>query len=63
MPRGALNRLRHLRLAALATLAAATTEAQAAAARTQLEQIDAQLRDFGESGRLVIEQTTEEMRP
>ena len=34
---GALGRLRHRRLAALASLASATTEAQTAAARTELE--------------------------
>jgi hypothetical protein len=60
---GALGRLRHRRLAALASLASATTEAQTAAARTELEQIDAQLQDHGESGRLVIEQTSEELQP
>jgi hypothetical protein len=47
----------------LASLASATTEAQSAAARTELEQIDAQLQDHGESGRLVIEQTSEELQP
>jgi hypothetical protein len=60
---GPLNRLRLRRLGALAALASATTEAQTAAARIELEQIDAQLKDFGDSGQLVIEQTTEELQP
>jgi hypothetical protein len=64
MPRGVLNRLRHRRLGVLAALAnTEMTEAQAAAARVELEQIDGQLRDFGESGQLVIDQTNEELRP
>jgi hypothetical protein len=56
-----LKRLRQRRLAVLATLASTKlTPAQLAATKTELEQIDQQLRDLGESGLLTIAQTDQE---